>query len=96
MNAIPGWPADVPLPSDPLWKRDYAASVRRLVREDIDVPLANLFVSAARPISGVPRVSIALAVLRFSPRISRKTWISCSDAILRAVARRKPDAVQVP
>jgi very-short-patch-repair endonuclease len=49
-SAIPGWPADVPLPSDPIWKRDYAASVRRLVRDGIDVPLANLFMGAARPI----------------------------------------------
>ena len=49
-SAIPGWPADVPLPADPLWKRDYAASVRRLVRDGVDVPLANLFVTAARPI----------------------------------------------
>jgi superfamily II DNA or RNA helicase/very-short-patch-repair endonuclease len=49
-SAIPGWPADVTLPADPLWKRDYAASVRRLVRDGVDVPLANLFVTAARPI----------------------------------------------
>jgi very-short-patch-repair endonuclease len=38
------------LPGDPLWKRDYAASVRRLVRDGVDMPLANLFVTAARPI----------------------------------------------
>jgi very-short-patch-repair endonuclease len=49
-SAIPGWPSDVPLPADPLWKRDYAASVRRLVRDGVDMPLANLFVTAARPI----------------------------------------------
>jgi len=49
-SAIPGWPADVVLPADPLWKRDYAASVRRLVRDGVDVPLANLFVGAARPV----------------------------------------------
>jgi superfamily II DNA or RNA helicase/very-short-patch-repair endonuclease len=49
-SAIPGWPADVPLPADPMWKRDYAASVRRLVRDGVDVPLANLFVAAARPV----------------------------------------------
>nr|MBP8261936.1 DUF559 domain-containing protein [Verrucomicrobiota bacterium] len=36
------------LPIDPAWKRDYAASVRRLVRDGVDVPLANLFVHAAR------------------------------------------------
>jgi very-short-patch-repair endonuclease len=49
-SAIPGWPADVTLPADPLWKRDYAASVRRLVRDGVDTPLANLFVTAAHPI----------------------------------------------
>jgi superfamily II DNA or RNA helicase len=49
-SAIPGWPAAVALPADPLWKRDYAASVRRLVRDGVDAPLANLFVTAARPV----------------------------------------------
>jgi superfamily II DNA or RNA helicase/very-short-patch-repair endonuclease len=49
-SAIPGWPAAVVLPADPLWKRDYAASVRRLVRDGVDVPLAGLFVAAARSI----------------------------------------------
>lgn len=48
-SAIPGWPADVVLPSDPVWKHDYAASVRRLVRDGVDVPLAELFVQSARP-----------------------------------------------
>lgn len=47
-SAIPGWPADVVLPSDPVWKRDYSASVRRLVRDGVDVPLASLFVHVAR------------------------------------------------
>jgi superfamily II DNA or RNA helicase/very-short-patch-repair endonuclease len=47
-NAIPGWPAGVPLPADPEWKRDYAASVRRLVRDGVDPPLGSLFVDAAR------------------------------------------------
>jgi very-short-patch-repair endonuclease len=37
-SAIPGWPAEVPLP----------ASVRRLVRDGVDTPLADLFVHAAR------------------------------------------------
>ncbi len=50
-SAVPGWPAEVPLPIDPEWKRDYAASVRRLVRDGVDVPLANLFVHAARSLS---------------------------------------------
>jgi very-short-patch-repair endonuclease len=48
-SAVPGWPADVPLPVDPVWKKDYAASVRRLVRDGVDTPLANLFVHVARP-----------------------------------------------
>jgi len=47
-SAIPGWPVDVPLPVDPEWKKDYAASVRRLVLDGTDSPLANLFVFAAR------------------------------------------------
>ncbi len=47
-SAVPGWPADVPLPVDPRWKNDYAASVRRLVRDGVDNPLANLFVHVAR------------------------------------------------
>lgn len=46
-SAIPGWPANVPLPVDPEWKRKHAASVQRLVRDGVDVPLAELFVEAA-------------------------------------------------
>lgn len=46
-SAVPGWPAAVPLPPDPGWKQDYAASVRRLIRDGVDAPLANLFVHAA-------------------------------------------------
>ena len=47
-SAVPGWPADVVLPSDPVWKRDYSGSVRRLIRDGVDTPLASLFVHAAR------------------------------------------------
>jgi superfamily II DNA or RNA helicase/very-short-patch-repair endonuclease len=50
-SAVPGWPADVPLPVDPQWKSQYAASVSRLVRDGVDVPLANLFVHAARKVA---------------------------------------------
>jgi len=50
-SALPGWPAEVPLPIDPEWKRDYSASVRRLIRDGVDIPLANLFVHVARPLS---------------------------------------------
>ena len=47
-SALPGWPVEVPLPVNPEWKKDYAASVRRLIRDGVDVPLAGLFVPAAR------------------------------------------------
>jgi superfamily II DNA or RNA helicase len=47
-SALPGWPVEVPLPIDPEWKKDYAASVRRLIRDGVDAPLGNLFVTAAR------------------------------------------------
>jgi superfamily II DNA or RNA helicase/very-short-patch-repair endonuclease len=50
-SAVPGWPADVPLPVDPGWKSEYAASVRRLIRDGVDAPLANLFAHAARNVS---------------------------------------------
>jgi very-short-patch-repair endonuclease len=46
-SAMPGWPVEVPLPIELEWKRDYAASVRRLIRDGVDVPLANLFVHAS-------------------------------------------------
>lgn len=39
-SAVPGWPDDVPLPVDPRWKQDYAASVRRLIKDGVDTPLA--------------------------------------------------------
>jgi very-short-patch-repair endonuclease len=48
-SAVPGWPVDDPLPVDPEWKKDYAASIRRLIRDGVNAPLANLFVHAARP-----------------------------------------------
>ncbi len=50
-SAVPGWPADVPLPVDPQWKNTYAASVRRLVRDGVDRPLANLFVHVTRDVA---------------------------------------------
>ena len=49
-SAIPGWPVEVPLPVDPQWKNEYAATVRRLVRDGVDRPLANLFVHVVREI----------------------------------------------
>src|ERR1035438_570466 len=50
-SAVPGWPVEVPLPIDPEWKRDYSASIRRLVRDGVDAPLADLFVHVARPLA---------------------------------------------
>jgi superfamily II DNA or RNA helicase/very-short-patch-repair endonuclease len=47
-SAVPGWPVEVPLPIDQEWKRDYAASVRRLIRDGVETSLANLFVHATR------------------------------------------------
>ena len=47
-SAVPGWPVEVRLPVDPRWKNDYAATVRRLVRDGVDAPLARLFVHVAR------------------------------------------------
>jgi len=62
-SAVPGWPADVLLPSEPEWKRDYAATVRRLIRDGVDTPLANLFVRAIKPssteVTGVARARSA-------------------------------------
>jgi superfamily II DNA or RNA helicase len=68
-SAIPGWPSDVVLPSDPVWKRDYSGSVRRLVRDGVDTPLASLFVHAARTFSedadGVDRARSATEAFFF-------------------------------
>jgi very-short-patch-repair endonuclease len=49
-SAVPGWPVDVVLPADPVWKRDYSGSVRRLVRDGVDTPLASLFVHTTRTV----------------------------------------------
>jgi hypothetical protein len=47
-SAVPGWPTDLPLPIDPAWKRDYAATVRRLARDGVDGSLADLFLHVSR------------------------------------------------
>ena len=50
-SAVPGWPPEIPLPVDPEWKRDYSASVRRLILDGLGNELADLFVRAAiRPL----------------------------------------------
>ncbi len=56
-SAVPGWPAEVPLPIDPEWKRDYAASIRRLVIDGVDVPLADLFLHATAKVVTTPEGS---------------------------------------
>ena len=58
-SALPGWPIDVPLPIDPFWKKDYAASVHRLIRDGVDAPLGNLFVAASRPADDLQRARSA-------------------------------------
>ena len=47
LGVTEGWPSEVELPVDPEWQETYAASVRRLCRDGVDAPLANLFVHAA-------------------------------------------------
>ena len=42
-SAASGWPVSIPLPVDPIWKADYAASVKRLIRDGVDEQLAHLF-----------------------------------------------------
>ena len=68
-SAVPGWPSEVPLPVDPQWKNDYAASIRRLVRDGVDEPLAKLFVHAARKVEpeseGVQRARSASEAFLF-------------------------------
>ncbi|MGH8236095.1 MAG: TOTE conflict system archaeo-eukaryotic primase domain-containing protein [Steroidobacteraceae bacterium] len=68
-STIPGWPADVVLPSEPAWKRDYSGSVRRLVRDGVDTPLATLFLHVTRTIhadaEGVDRARSATEAFLF-------------------------------
>jgi len=58
-SALPGWPETVPLPIDPAWKRDYAASVKRLILDGLDEPLAHSFLHAATPASDENRARSA-------------------------------------
>jgi superfamily II DNA or RNA helicase len=50
-SAVPGWPVEVALPADPLWKQDHVGSIRRLIRDGVDRPLAALFLDATRAMS---------------------------------------------
>lgn len=58
-SALPGWPVEVPLPVDPLWKKDYSGSVKRLLQDGVDPPLAQLFVQTATPQSNESRARSA-------------------------------------
>ena len=53
-SAVSGWPSEVPLPADLEWKQSYAASVRRLIQDGVDVVLGDLFVRAAQPKPAAP------------------------------------------
>jgi very-short-patch-repair endonuclease len=68
-SAVPGWPSEEPLPVDPQWKQDYAASVQRLIRDGVDAPLAHLFTTATRVITpdheGVARARSATEAFLF-------------------------------
>jgi very-short-patch-repair endonuclease len=88
-SALPGWPAEVPLPVEPEWKRDYAASVRRLARDGVDVPLANLFVHATRPPSPVAE-GVARA------RSASEAFLYCRLETLRETAGRFRLNVELP
>ena len=50
------------MPVNLQWKRDYAASVKRLIHDGVDVPLANLFLHAARANSRLFWIERELAV----------------------------------
>lgn len=54
-SAVPGWPNEVPLPVDPQWKQDHAATVRRLVRDGVNSDLGSLFAAATRSITPSPQ-----------------------------------------
>ncbi len=64
-SALPGWPVEVTLPIDPAWKSDYAASVRRLIRDGVDASLAGRFVVATGPVSDEQRARSAAEAFLF-------------------------------
>lgn len=65
-SALPGWPVEVPLPVDAQWKTNYSASVQRLIRDGVDVPLARLFVRVTlAPHEGADRARSASEAFLF-------------------------------
>jgi superfamily II DNA or RNA helicase len=63
-SAIPGWPSSVSLPVDPRWKSQYSATVRRLVLDGVDPPLANLFVQVSQEGTDCARSASELFLFR--------------------------------
>jgi very-short-patch-repair endonuclease len=57
------------LPSEPAWKRDYSGSVRRLVRDGVQTPLATLFLHVTRTVhadaEGIDRARSATEAFLF-------------------------------
>lgn len=64
-SALPGWPQTIPLPIDPAWKKNYSGSVKRLILDGIDEPLADLFVHAATPPGDTSRARSASEAFLF-------------------------------
>ncbi len=69
-SAVPGWPAEVTLPDDHQWKQNYIGTIRRLIRDGVDRPLATLFLNATRALSpdaeGVERARSASEAFLYS------------------------------
>lgn len=63
-SAIPGWPPSISLPVDAKWKTEYSSTVRRLVLDGVDPPLANLFVQASQGSPDRARSASELFLLR--------------------------------
>lgn len=47
-SAYPGWPAEVVLSADPLWKSEYSRSINRLVSDGLNPSLAQFFAEVSK------------------------------------------------
>jgi superfamily II DNA or RNA helicase/very-short-patch-repair endonuclease len=63
-SAVPGWPSNVSLPVDPQWKSQYSSTVRRLVLDGVDPPLAGLFVQVSGEATDHARSATELFLFR--------------------------------
>ena len=97
-SAAPGWPSGIALPADGSWKHRYGASLRRLLRDGVDEPLADLFTQVAREIpagaQGAERARSAseafpVSTLARPARDARS--ISCERTAADPVLRGWPD-----